>query len=209
MVKFLVFFNSMFFTIGIIGGIGPQNTNLISHAIHRNHQYWVSIASLTEVAVTLFGCFGIERETSKLFFILLNLAGALFLIYYLFGKLKSLSKSKQCNVSKQSMTKRKAMLNALALIWLNPLVYVDSLILIGGASASYYGLQHILFIVGCICGYAVWKLGVPFAVSRYSDNLNRPSVWKALDIATIIMVSYVLIKLINTLLHYIPLHHVL
>lgn len=201
MIKLFVFFNSMLFTIGIIGGIGPQNTNLISHAIQRNHHYWVGIVSFSEVILTLFGCIGFGHEKSKLILTAVNIAGALFLIYYLYGKIKSLSQSKQCQVNQKQITRRSAILKALGLIWFNPIVYVDTLILIGGNSTNYCGIQHVIFIMGCLCGYCVWKFGVPAAVGHYSHSLNKPVVWKSLDIATIIMVSYVLVKLIFMLSH--------
>lgn len=199
--RIVVFFNSMLFTLGIIAGIGPANTNLIGHAINRNHHYLVSIASFSEVILTLFGCIGFGHEKSRLILTAVNIAGVIYLVYYLFGKLKSLRISKSCNANNQLLTKGNAILTSLTLIWFNPLVYVDTLILIGGASANYYGVQHILFIFGCMCAYCIWKFGIPTAVSRYSQALNTPAVWKALDIATILMVSYVLIKLVGIILH--------
>ena len=201
MIKIAVFFNALTLTLGLVAGIGPQNTNLIEHAINRHHHYLVSIASFSEVILTILGCVYFDHEKSKLVIAIVNVAGILFLAYYLFGKLKTLRISKQCSQVKQSQTKKQVLSKALMLVWFNPLVYVETLVLIGGDSANYYGLQHILFILGCICGYGVWKFGVPTIVSHYSQLLNRPPIWKALDIATICMVGYVLIKVTGIILH--------
>lgn len=201
MIQIAVFFNALALTLGLAAGIGPQNTNLIEHAINRHHHYLVSIASFSEVILTIFGCVYFDHEKSKLVITIVNIAGILFLAYYLIGKLKSLSVSKQCNQVKHSQTKKQVVSRALMLVWCNPLVYVDTLVLIGGDSANYYGLQHLLFILGSVCGYSLWKFGAPTIISHYSQCLNRPPIWKALDIATICMVSYLLIKITFIVLH--------
>ena len=77
-----------------------------------------------------------------------------------------------------------------------PTGFVDTIIVIGGASTHYSGALHVAFMIGALLGDFVWLFGLTLISRTYAEKLNRPGVWLIIDISTIILVAYVLIKMI-------------
>lgn len=184
--------------IGIIAGIGPQNLNLISHAIRKNYTYEVAITCfLADTVLILIGCIGLMQINSKTFVAIINIVGIIFLSFYIFVKLKDLNKPHHIKFDNTFITKKVAIFRALGLTWLNPLVFIDTIVVIGGTSAHYTGMQHLAFTTGAVIGDFIWLFGVAYFANRFSKQLNKPIVWKIIDITTIILISYIVIKLIG------------
>lgn len=186
------------FVLGVIAGIGPQNLNTMTHAIRRNHEYAVATTCfLADAVLILLGGIGLALSGAKWFLLLINIVGVLFLSYYLWLKIRSLNKPHEVKFSNTILDKKTAIFRALALTWLNPLVFVDTVIVIGGASTHYSGALHVAFMIGALLGDFVWLFGLTLISRTYAEKLNRPGVWLIIDISTIILVAYVLIKMIS------------
>lgn len=201
----LDFFTTMFggaiLVIGIIAGIGPQNLNTMSHAIRKNHEYAVATTCfLADTILILIGCIGISILNSPTINKIINIVGILFLSYYLFMKLRGLNQPNNVKLDAKIVNKKTAIIRALGLTWLNPLVFIDTIVVIGGVSASYIGINHIAFTLGAILGDFIWLFGLTFLSRTFADKLNRPAVWFMIDISTIILVGYVLIKILASFL---------
>jgi L-lysine exporter family protein LysE/ArgO len=108
-----------------------------------------------------------------------------------------LNKLHEVKFANTILDKKTAIFRALALTWLNPLVIVDTIVIIGGASTHYLGINHVAFIIGALLGDFIWIFGLNFISRKYADKLNQPRVWFVIDIATIILVAYVAIKMIS------------
>lgn len=201
----LDFFTNMFggaiLVIGIIAGIGPQNLNTMSHAIRKNHEYAVATTCfLADTILILIGCIGVSILNSPTINKMINMIGVLFLSYYLFMKLRGLNQPNNVKLDAKIVNKKTAIIRALGLTWLNPLVFIDTIVVIGGVSASYIGISHIAFTLGAILGDFIWLFGLTFLSRTFADKLNRPAVWFMIDISTIILVGYVLIKILASFL---------
>lgn len=199
MLEYLItIFSGALLVIGIIAGIGPQNLNTMSHAIRRNHEYWVATSCfIGDSALILIGCVGLQFADSKIFLTIINIVGIIFLSYYLWLKLKGLNKPRDVKFDRQILSKRAAILRALGLTLLNPLVFIDTIVVIGGTSTHYLGIHHSAFIIGALAGDAIWLYGLTILSRTFSDKLNRPRVWMLIDLATIVIVAYILIKMIG------------
>lgn len=188
--------------IGIIAGIGPQNLNLISHAIRKNYPYHVAATCfLADAVLILIGCIGLMQINSKAFVTIINIIGIIFLSFYIIIKLKDLNKPHHIKFDNNFITKKVAILRALGLTWLNPLVFIDTVVIIGGTAAHYTKMQHVAFTIGAIIGDFIWLFGVAYLAHRYSKHLNRPIVWKIIDITTIVLISYIIYTLIISLVN--------
>ena len=200
----LAFFATLFagalFVLGVIAGIGPQNFNTINHAIRRNHEYAVATTCfLADSVLILVGCIGLQFTNSKWLLLVINLIGIAFLIYFLWKKVRGLNVPHQVKFNYEILDKKTSILRALALTWLNPLVFIDTLVIIGGASTHYHGLSHFAFTLGALFGDFIWLFGLTLVARTFSEKLNRPAVWMLIDISTIILVAYILIKMISFL----------
>ncbi len=184
--------------IGIIAGIGPQNLNTMTHAIRKNHAYLVATTCfIGDSFLILVGCIGLQFATSKIFLNTVNIIGILFMCYFLWSKLNNLTKVKQIKFEQRILSKKVAVIRALGFTLLNPLVFIDTIVIIGGASTFYDGNKHLAFILGALLGDAIWLFGLTKLSMMFADRLNHPKVWLLIDLATIIIVAFVLIKMVG------------
>lgn len=209
----MVVINAMLFVIGIIAGIGPQTLNIISHGIQKNYAVTITVTCvLADAILIVFGCVGLSYfEEATILIRVINAVGAIFLSWYLINKIKGLFLPHHVRISKhKDTTFIQAITKALAITWLNPLVFIDTIVLIGGTSATYHGNQKWLYLTGALLGDFVWLFSLMLAGIIFSNKLNKPKVWITLDIFTIIIVLYVMIHmftrhfegLVNLLQHF-------
>ena len=186
------------FVLAIICGIGPQNLNIITHAIKKNHSMMVSsITAAADISLILAGGIGLSLSGSKSIIIIINIAGIVFMSWYLMTKVKGLFGHHGALVIKNvKESKKKAIIRALALTFLNPLVLIDMIVIIGATSSHYHGGDWFNFILGAILGDLIWVFGVTFIAQSFSKQLNRVGVWVTLDIMTIIIMIVILYKTI-------------
>lgn len=186
------------FVLGIIAGIGPQNLNIISHAIKRNHEIYVAnVCFLSDIILITLGFIGLSLSSSHIIVLLINILGIMFLSWYLLIKIKGLFVVRsQYNVNDNILTRRQSILRALALTWLNPLVFIDTIVVIDGNALQYIGVDRLDFLVGALIGDFLWIYGLTILVRIFSHRLNRIWIWVMLDILTVIIMCLVLYKTI-------------
>ncbi len=192
-------FSGTIFVLAVIAGIGPQNLNIISHAIKRNHALAVSTTCcLADLTLLIAGGVGLSLSGSKIIILIINVVGIVFMLWYLSVKIRSLFRQhKKLQIVEERQTRNQAILKALALTWLNPLVLIDTIVIIGGTSSHYHGTAWIDFMLGAILGDIVWIYGITFLASFFADQLNRVQIWIALDILTIGIMLVILYKTIG------------
>lgn len=185
------------FVIGVIAGIGPQNLNIISHAIRRNHAFLVALACfLSDIILIGGGGLGINVLHSKVLIIIINIVGAVFMVWYIGTKVHSLFKPhSKYHLGSVTLTKNQAVVKALAFTWLNPLVIIDTIVIIGGASSHYQGISLFKFLTGALLGDFIWIFGLYKLAEIFADKLNQVWIWITLDVMTIMIMSLILYKI--------------
>lgn len=201
----LHFFETMFggavLVIGIIAGVGPQNLNIMSHAIRKNHTFSVTATCfLADTVLILAGCIGISALNSPVLNKIINIIGVIFLSYFIFIKLRGLNQPQNIKLDDKLVSKKIAILRGLALTWLNPLVFIDTVVIIGGRATNYTGINHTAFTLGAVLGDFIWIFGLALLSRIFAKKLNRPAVWFIIDLSTIILVAYVLFNILATLI---------
>lgn len=185
------------FVLAVIAGIGPQNLNTISHGIKRNHSYIVATTCFfADSVLIVIGCLGLSITSSITINLIINIIGALFIGFYLLKKCISLTQQKSYHINQMMLSKKQAILIALTLTWLNPLVFIDTIIIIGGTASHYSGRALFDFLIGAIIGDFIWLFGLSYLSQKLANKLNHPKVWIALDIVTIMIMSWILYKTI-------------
>ena len=173
---YLIIYSALL-TISIIAGIGPQTMNIISHSISKNHAFSVTItAVIADVILILVGCIGVIAIESKALLNIIYLTGIIFLSYYCITKILTLFDNRRIRISNKIISKKQAIINSLALTLLNPLVFVDTIIVIGGNSSRYHGINHLSFTLGAVIGDALWLFGIMLISQRFAKQLNRPII---------------------------------
>ena len=194
---YLIIYSALL-TISIIAGIGPQTMNIISHSISKNHAFSVTItAVIADVILILVGCIGIIAIESKALLNIIYLTGIIFLSYYCITKILTFFDNRRIRISNKIISKKQAIINSLALTLLNPLVFVDTIIVIGGNSSRYHGINHLSFTLGAVIGDALWLFGIMLISQRFAKQLNRPIIWKIIDLITVVLVGIVIFKMIG------------
>jgi L-lysine exporter family protein LysE/ArgO len=185
-----------FFTLAILPGIGPQNLNTLSHGIKKNHHYLVGTTCvIADGVLIIIGCLGLKLSDSHSIILTINIVGILFISYYIISKIKNLFKAHtKYKINLTLDDKKTSIIRAIILTWLNPLVFIDIIIIIGGASKHYTGVNWYWFTLGAILGDIIWIYGLVFISSKLSNKLNNPTVWIILDIFTICIMIFILYK---------------
>lgn len=193
-----IMFSGALFVLGVIAGIGPQNLNTMTHGIRRNHEFAVATTCFVADAILIIlGVLGLKFTNSRELVVIINIVGVAFLTWYLWLKLRGLNQPHEHKLKTEIVGKKVAIFRALALTWLNPLVFIDTIVVIGGASTHYLGWKNWAFLFGALLGDFIWLFGLTLISRTFAERLNRPKVWLAIDISTIILVAYVLIKMLS------------
>lgn len=193
-----IMFSGALFVLGVIAGIGPQNLNTMTHGIRRNHEFAVATTCFVADAILIIlGVLGLKFTNSRELVMIINIVGVAFLTWYLWLKLRGLNQPHEHKLKTEIVSKKVAIFRALALTWLNPLVFIDTIVVIGGASTHYLGWKNWAFLFGALLGDFIWLFGLTLISRTFAERLNRPKVWLAIDISTIILVAYVLIKMLS------------
>ena len=198
----MAIFSGAIFVLAVIAGIGPQNLNIISHAIKKNHSMAVSTTCCAaDLTLLIAGGVGLSLGGSKSIIMIINIVGIIFMLWYLSVKVRGLFRHhEKFKVVEEEQTRNQAMLKALALTWLNPLVLIDTIVIIGGTSSHYHGMAWVDFMLGAIFGDIIWIYGVTYLARSFADQLNRVGVWICLDIITIVIMVVILFKTIGFLI---------
>lgn len=143
------------FTTGLsfILAIGAQNLFVIEQGIKKNHIFLITtICALSDFLLIFLGIFifhsiqSIMTKTVTLFF---NLALIVFLVHFIWGKIKSFHTPLEVNTSNEASSKSTIIAQTLGFTFLNPHVYSDTVFILGNLSKSFVSLdQKILFGLG-------------------------------------------------------------
>jgi len=143
------------FTTGLsfILAIGAQNLFVIEQGIKKNHIFLVTtICAFSDFLLIFLGIFifySIQSIMTSKVTLFLNFALIAFLLYFIWGKIKSFHTTLDVNTSKEVIPKSAIIAQTLGFTFLNPHVYSDTVFILGNLSKSFDFLnQKILFGLG-------------------------------------------------------------
>ena len=174
-----------FLGISLIVAIGAQNAFLLRQGLLRQHVFILClICALSDALLIVVGVFGFGTLVSQAKWLIdaVTLSGAIFLFIYGFMAFRRvMSPDAMKAASRGAGNLAKAIATCLALTYLNPHVYLDTVVLLGGLSANYQGVDRVAYGVGAATGSFVWFFALGYGARLLVGVFENPKAWQILD----------------------------
>ncbi|TDR81501.1 LysE/ArgO family amino acid transporter [Paludibacterium purpuratum] len=180
-----VFFSAAALAASQIVSIGPQNAFVIRQGLARQHIVpIVAICILCDVLLIGLGVMGMGKLLNAIpgFFGLTLLASALLVAYLGLRALRAaLRPGSGIPTTKVAAERRAAIRTILAVTLLNPYAWFDTVVLIGGVSASCQPEARPSFYAGALFASVLWFCLIGGLSTRLAPWFARPASWRWLD----------------------------
>jgi len=195
-----------FFTgLSLILAIGAQNIFVIEQGLKKQHIFLVCfVCSISDLILIFFGIFLFYyfiqylNSTIELIF---NILLIIFLIHFIFTKIKSFNLKVNFNDEVQYISKFNIFLKTLGFTYLNPHVYSDTVFFLGNFSKNFILNQKILFGVGASIASFIFFFVVGYLSKYLSQYAQSEKVWKIINIFIISFMSlltiFVILETVN------------
>ncbi|GBF07462.1 lysine exporter protein [Deinococcus aerius] len=172
--------------LSLIVAIGPQNALVLRQGLTRRYAGLAALTcSLADTALTTFGVLGVGAllAGSPVLVTLGTLAGATFLLWYGWRSFQSARHTGTLQPEGQAaQTPGTVLVTAAAFSLLNPHALLDTVVLIGGASAGLGSAGRTAFLLGTILASWLWFFGLALLAGRFAPLMRSPRAWQVLDV---------------------------
>ena len=192
MSSFIVASQGFAFAFALIAAIGAQNAYVLQQGLLRRPVLGIClICAGSDALLISAGVFGFGNwiADSPVAVRLMSLVGAVFLFGYAALKLRAAVIN--APPPKAADDAAKQWLTVLALTWLNPHVYLDTVVLLGGASARFAEPARPWFAAGAMLASLVFFLSLGFSARALAEHVQRPGFWRALDVLVAVLMALI------------------
>ena len=191
-----------FFTgLSLILAIGAQNIFVIEQGLKKQYIFLVClICSISDFILIVLGIFLFHyfyqffNSTTELIF---NILLVIFLIYFIYTKIKSFDIEVSFNSNIEGTSKFKIILKTLAFTYLNPHVYSDTVFFLGNFSKNYQLDQKISFGIGASIASFLFFFTLGYLSNYLSKYAKNKNIWKIINIFIIGFMSVLILFIIN------------
>ena len=195
-----------FFTgLSLILAIGAQNIFVIEQGLKRQYVFLVClICSISDLILIFLGIFLFEyfkiyfTKNVELFF---NISLFIFLIYFIYNKVRSLYKSSDISLSNNTLSLKSVIVKTLGFTYLNPHVYSDTVFFLGNFSKNFLVTNKYFFGIGASLASFLFFFSLGYLAKFFSNYLIKSNVWKIINFFIIIFMtvlsSYVFLDIID------------
>ena len=183
--------------LSLILAIGAQNIFVIEQGLKRQHIFIIClICSVSDLILIFSGIFVFHffnqylTTTVELIF---NILLIIFLIYFIFIKIKSYKLVVNFNKNSKKTTKANIILKTLAFTYLNPHVYSDTVFFLGNFSKNLFINEKIVFGIGASISSFVFFFLIGYLSKFFSKYAQNQKVWKVINIFIITFMSVLII----------------
>ena len=177
--------SGFFLGAGLIIAIGAQNAFILRQGLKKQYVFILClICSLSDAALIVIGVAGLGHWISKSpqLITLVTIAGSLFLGFYgLQAAIRVIRPQSLDPARSGNDSLRQAIAACLAFTYLNPHVYLDTVVLVGGLSATYAGAARVAFAIGAVAASFTWFFALGYGARLLTPLFARPSSWRVLD----------------------------
>jgi len=200
------FFVLGFFTgLSLIFAIGAQNIFVIEQGLKKQYVFLVClICSISDLILIFLGIFLFEyfkiyfTKNIELFF---NILLFIFLIYFIYSKVRSLYKSSEINFEGNNLSLKNIIIKTLGFTYLNPHVYSDTVFFLGNFSKNFLISHKYFFGIGASIASFLFFFSLGYLAKFFSNYLIDSKAWKIINFFIIIFMtvlsSYVFIEIID------------
>ena len=195
-----------FFTgLSLIFALGAQNIFVIEQGLKKNYIFIVClICSLSDLLLIFSGIFLFDYF--KIYFtkkieLGFNLLLFIFLIYFIYNKVRSLYINSRIKFENDNLSLRNIIIKTFGFTYLNPHVYSDTVFFLGNFSKNFLFFNKYLFGVGASIASFLFFFSIGYLAKFFSNHLINSNVWKIINFFIIIFMtvlsSYVFLEIIE------------
>ena len=183
-----------FFTgLSLILAIGAQNIFVIEQGLKKQYIFLVClICSISDLILIFLGIFLFEyfkiyfTKNVELFF---NILLFIFLIYFIYNKVRSLYKRSDINFESGNLSLKNIMIKTLGFTYLNPHVYSDTVFFLGNFSKNFLVSHKYLFGIGASIASFLFFFALGYLAKFFSNYLINSNTWKIINFVIIICMT--------------------
>ena len=191
--------------LSLIFAIGAQNIFVIEQGLKKQYVFLVClICSISDLILIFLGIFLFEYF--KIYFtknveLIFNILLFIFLIYFIYSKVRSLYKRSEINFEGSNLSLKNIIIKTLGFTYLNPHVYSDTVFFLGNFSKNFIISQKYFFGIGASIASFLFFFSLGYLAKFFSNNLINSKVWKTINFFIIIFMtvlsSYVFLDIID------------
>ncbi len=191
-----------FFTgLSLILAIGAQNIFVIEQGLKRQYVFLVCfICSLSDLLLIFFGILlfhFFHQYFNLLVELTLNILLIIFLIYFVFSKIKSIRGNISFNSEVKDTSKIEISLRTLGFTYLNAHVYSDTVFFLGNFSKNFLLEEKIYFGIGASIASFIFFFLIGYMSTYFSKYAQDDKIWKFINIFIIAFMSLLTIYIIK------------
>ena len=195
-----------FFTgLSLIFAIGAQNLFVIEQGLKKQFVFIVClICVISDFLLIFLGIFLFHYFDSfftPLIELIFNILLLLFLLNFIWGKIKENKKKIKINENNIRTSFFKTIYRTLGFTYLNPHVYSDTVFFLGNFSKNFLLEQKYYFGLGASIASFLFFFGIGYLSKYLSKYLQNHRIWKVINTLIIIFMSFlalfVFIEIIN------------
>ncbi len=195
-----------FFTgLSLILAIGAQNIFVIEQGLKKQFVFIVClICAISDFLLIFLGIFlfhYFESFFTPLIELIFNVLLLLFLLNFIWGKIKENKKEVQIDESNIKTSLLKTIYRTLGFTYLNPHVYSDTVFFLGNFSKNFLVSEKYLFGIGASLSSLIFFFALGYLSKYLSSHLKNDKIWKIINLIIILFMSclafYVLSNIIK------------
>ena len=194
-----------FFTgLSLIFVIGAQNIFVIEQGLKKKFVFIVClICAISDFILIFLGIFLFHYFDSfftPLIELIFNILLLLFLLNFIWGKIKENKKEIKIDESNIRTSFFKTIYRTLAFTYLNPHVYSDTVFFLGNFSKNFLVSQKYLFGIGASISSLIFFFTLGYLSKYLSDYLKNDKIWKTINFIIILFMSCLAFYVLNNIL---------
>ena len=190
--------------LSLILAIGAQNIFVIEQGLKKKHVFIVClICSLSDFILIFLGIFlfhHFQSFFSPLIELILNLLLLLFLINFIWRKLKSINNKISINKNSDRNTFISTVLKTLGFTYLNPHVYSDTVFFLGNFSKDFLITQKYLFGIGASTSSLLFFFILGYLSKFLSKYVQSEKLWKIINYSIVLFMSLLSVYVLMSIL---------
>ena len=177
----------------LILAIGAQNVFVIEQGLKKQYVFLVClICSISDLILIFLGIFLFEYF--KIYFtknveLIFNILLFIFLIYFIYNKVRSLYKSSEINFENSVLNLKNIIAKTLGFTYLNPHVYSDTVFFLGNFSKNFLITNKYFFGIGASIASFLFFFSLGYLAKFFSNYLINSNTWKVINFFIIIFMT--------------------
>ena len=187
--------------LSLIFAIGAQNIFVIEQGLKKQYVFLVclicSISDLLLIGIGIFLFHYFNQYFNEKVELIFNLLLILFLIYFIYTKIKSHYSEIYFNNVVKKISILNIIFKTLGFTYLNPHVYSDTVFFLGNFSKNYELNQKIFFGVGASIASFVFFFALGYLSNYLSKYAKSQHIWKIINIFIITFMSILILYIVK------------